>query len=103
MIGASRSPAIRPRVDRRRRGFVHVVQIVAGAERRHWIFALPWALVYIACRIELALNIARLAGYTHFVLHDVVVLFQFVVTDWPVLQRRSLRKHIRAVTFDGFR
>ena len=113
VIRASRPPAIRLRIDRRgrvkrlpaerQRGLVHVIQIIASAQRRHRIFALPRTFVNVARRIQLALNVARLARNAHFVLHDVVVRLQLVVTDGPILERRSFRKQTRAVAFDRFR
>ena len=99
VIGASRPPSIGLRIDRRRRvkripaqrlrGLRHVIQKIGGAQRRHGIFALARAFINIARRIELALNVARLAGDADLVLHDVVVRLQFVVADAASLRASS--------------
>jgi hypothetical protein len=79
------------------RGLRHVIGESAAAQRRHRIFALPRRFEDIAAWIDLALQIAALAGDAYFVLHQVVERLQIVVTDGPVFKSRTFGKRARAV------
>src|SRR5580693_292884 len=88
--------------ERARRG-LHVLQIVAGAERRHGILAAARPLEHVTSGIELALNVPGLTGDSHLVLDDVVIGFQIVVTDGPVFESGLFRYVARAVALLDFR
>jgi hypothetical protein len=52
---------------------------------RHRIVPRPSALKYVAAWIEFALNVARLTGHADFVFYLVVIWFQFLQAERPVL------------------
>src|ERR1700739_2556554 len=100
MVCAGAAPVVGHRVDRGgpvkripsqlARGLFHMVEIIAAAKMRHRILALPRPLEDITLFIDRAFYIAGFAGDADFTLGDVVIRFQVVVADGPVLDRRPL-------------
>src|SRR5690606_3119667 len=76
----------------------HVIQVVAGTQRLHWIFALPWSFKDVAIGIDLAANVPCFAANAHLVLDKVVVGLQVLVADGPVLKCSSIRNVARTVS-----
>src|SRR5271166_6402230 len=80
-----------------------MISEAAAAQGRHGILALARPLVDVTSRIDFALKIPSLARHSHFMLDDVVVRLQLVVTDGPVFQGRSHGNRARPVAPRGFR
>src|SRR5215469_3376872 len=110
MKDASWTASVRLGIDRRWRtkrfpaellcGFGHMIREPAAAQRRHRVFALPGRLKNVAARIDFASQIAGLAADADFVLHDVIIRLEVLITERPVLERRTLRNRASAVAPD---
>src|SRR5262245_43308848 len=78
-----------------------LVEHLAAQDRREWrqrIFACAWRFERIAAGLNLALDVAGLAGDRRRVLELVVIGLELVVGDAPVLDRHVSRNEVLAVT-----
>ena len=84
-------PAERSRASR------HLLEERRPAQRRHRVAALARALEDVALRIDLPVDVAGLARHADLELDLLVVRFELVVAERPVLDRRALRNARGAV------
>src|SRR5690242_10505864 len=83
-------------------GLLHVLGKAGAAQGRHGIFAASRAFVDVALGIDHAFEISGFTGDADFALHQVVVGFELIVSNGPILQSRSGRNGSRAVAFASF-
>ena len=111
VIHARRAFVVGYRVDRSRTGerrpaqflrhVAHVIRKLRTTQWRHRVFTRARRFKNIAARIDLALDIAGLAGDADFVFDLVVIRLQLFVAKRPILHRAALGDARRAVAFGG--
>src|SRR5580704_6526920 len=79
------------------RGPRHLLDERIPPQRRHRVAALARTLEDVALRIDLPVDVARLARHADLVLDPVVVRLELLETERPVLHRRPLRYPRHAV------
>ena len=97
VVHAARAIVIGQRVDRRRAGEGvpakpcgrrrHALGEPGAAQRRHRVGALARSLEDVTARIDLAVDVAGLAGNADLVFHLVVVGLEFLKPERPILHR----------------